>query len=614
MHTQLDSRRRFDIRILFFYSMMVILLGVLATHILHLQWVEHQKLAQQADRNRINIVPLLPVRGEIIDSKGRPLAMNRIAYQVMMIPERVENIDHSLQQLSGALKWRPAKLTHVRERVRRSRPDRPVLLDDKLKWDQVAPIAARLHHQGGIDVQVGTYRYYPYAETMSHLIGYLSLARSYDVQAGYLSTEFIGRTGIEHSFESTLHGQLGAQQEEVDAHGRRISVLERTAPEMGKQLQLTINAKIQQAAAKALGKRTGAVVVMDVQSGAVIALLSKPGYNTNRFITGLETKQWQAWLNDPRKPLLNRATQAAYPPASTFKLVSGLAGLRQRAALATGTTTCEGAVELADRKLRCWKRKGHKKLGMHRALVESCDVYFYELGDQLGMASISDEAERWGLGQKTGIALSPESRGTIPTHQPNMMEAIRQAGAHKRMKWFRGETMITAIGQGTLTVTPLQMARLATAVANGGRVLKPKLIVGAETRVLHQVDVQEDDLQRIRDAMFDVVNTPHGTAYWPMRGLPWKAAGKTGTAQVIAMSQDDDEQKAAPEYDRHKDHAWFMGYAPFEQPKIAFAVFVEHGGHGGSAAAPVAAAVIRAAVAEGLGESSLQIASGGKKP
>ncbi|MDX8407934.1 MAG: penicillin-binding transpeptidase domain-containing protein, partial [Mariprofundaceae bacterium] len=249
-------------------------------------------------------------------------------------------------------------------------------------------------------------------------------------------------------------------------------------------------------------------------------------------------------------------------------------------------------------------------IDMHRALVESCDVYFYELGDQLGMASISDEAERWGLGQKTGIALSPESRGTIPTHQPNMMAAIRQASAHKRMKWFRGETMITAIGQGTLTVTPLQMARLAAAIANGGQVLKPKLRMDGETVVLNQVDVQADHLQRIRDAMFDVVNTPHGTAYWPMRGSPWKAAGKTGTAQVIAMSQDDEEEKAAPEYDRHKDHAWFMGYAPFEQPKIAFAVFVEHGGHGGSAAAPVAAALIRAAANEGLGDAVVQVADG----
>jgi len=446
---------------------------------------------------------------------------------------------------------------------------------------------------------------------MSHLIGYLSLADSKDMQSGYLSTEFIGRTGIERSFESLLHGQLGSQQEEVDAHGRRISVLKRSASVMGQELTLTINAVVQSAAAKALGKRTGAVVVMDVQSGAVIALLSKPGFNTNRFITGLETEQWQSWLNDSRKPLLNRATQAAYPPASTFKLISALAGLRQRSALATGTTTCEGAIELADRKLHCWKRTGHQKIGLHRALVESCDVYFYELGDQLGMASISDEAERWGLGQKTGIALPPESRGSIPTHQPNMMAAIEQASKHKRQKWFRGETMITAIGQGAVTTTPLQVARLAAAIANGGKILKPKLRAGAETTVLNQVDVDPENLQKIRDSMFDVVNTPKGTAFWPMRNLPWKAAGKTGTAQVIAMSQDD-EDTAAPEYDRHKDHAWFMGYAPFDKPVIAFAVFVEHGGHGGSAAAPVAAAVIRAAESEALGGQDIvaQISTG----
>jgi len=599
MLTQLDTRRRFDLRIMFFFGATALLLGILAIHILHLQWIEHNKLAQQADRNRINVLPVLPVRGEIVDSKGRGLAINRIAYQVIMIPERVEMLDETLQQLAELLQWSQGKLEQVRLRIRRSRPDRPVLLDDKLKWATVAPIAARLHHLSGIDVQVGTYRYYPYADVMSHLIGYLSLARSEDMQEGFLSTEFIGRTGIEKSFESVLHGQLGSQQEEVDVHGRRISVLKSEAPVMGSQLQLTVNAKIQQAAAAALGKRTGAVVVMDVHNGAIIAMLSRPGYDTNQFITGLETEQWQAWLNDSRKPLLNRATQAAYPPASTFKLVTSLAGLRQQSALAIGTTTCEGSIELADRKLRCWKRTGHQKIDLHRAIVESCDVYFYELGDQLGMGVISDEAERWGFGLKTGIELPPESRGIIPTHNPNMMEAMRHVGNWKRMKWFRGETMITAIGQGAVTVTPLQMARFAAAIANGGDILKPQLNLAAEPVVQSKVDVDPAQLQAVRDAMFEVVNAPNGTAYWHMRGLPWKAAGKTGTAQVVSMSQDDEKDRT-PEYDRHKDHAWFMGYAPFKAPQIAFAVFVEHGGHGGSAAAPIAAAIIRAAEAEGI--------------
>lgn len=610
MHTQLDCRRRFDIRLIFFHGMLLLLLGILAAHILHLQWVEHQKLAQQADRNRINVVPLLPVRGEIVDARGRPLAVNRIAYQVIMIPERVEDIDRSLQKLAKSLGWSGSKLNKIRKRIRHARPDRPVLLDDKLTWETVAPIAARLHHTSGIDVQGGSYRYYPYGPTMSHLIGYLSLARRDDLRKGYLSTEFIGRTGVERAFEALLHGKPGSQQEEVDAHGRRISVLSKQPPEMGRELRLTVNAAIQQAASQALGERTGAVVVLDVRDGSVLAMLSKPGYDTNRFITGLESEQWQAWLKDPRKPLLNRATQAAYPPASTFKLITGLAGLRAQIPLATGRTVCEGALELADRKLRCWKRTGHQQIGLHRAIVESCDVYFYELGDQLGMAAISDEAERWGLGERTGIVLSPESRGIIPTHQPNMMAAIRQAGSHRRMKWFRGETMITAIGQGALTVTPLQMARLAAAIANGGKILRPRLNQEAPPQVLRQVDVSPEHLQRIRNAMHDVVHAPNGTAYWHMRGLEWEAAGKTGTAQVISMSQDEDAGRI-PEMDRHKDHAWFMGYAPFDKPEIAFAVFVEHGGHGGSAAAPVAAAVIRAAYEEHQGAREVQVARGG---
>jgi len=302
-------------------------------------------------------------------------------------------------------------------------------------------------------VEAGSYRYYPYAKLTSHLIGYLSLSQKKDDKTHHVSTEFIGRTGVEKSYEARLHGTLGSQLEEVDVQGRRIAVLSRTASAMGEKLRLALNVDVQQAAADALGDRTGAVVVLNVQTGGVIALLSQPGFDTNRFITGLESEQWESWLTDPEKPLLNRATQAAYPPASTFKLITGLAGLQQGAPLATGHTFCPGYVELADRKLRCWKHIGHGSVSLQKAIVQSCDVYFYKLGDQLGMDELSAAAQQWGLGEKTGIALSPESRGVIPAHRPYMMTAMNSA-SKKRRRWFRGETMITAIGQGALTTTP----------------------------------------------------------------------------------------------------------------------------------------------------------------
>ncbi|EAU53668.1 penicillin-binding protein 2 [Mariprofundus ferrooxydans] len=595
---QLEKRSRFDLRMLVFYVAVPLFMGLLLLQVLKLQWFEHDRYMLQAEQNRLNIVPTLPVRGEVIDAEGRGLAVNRIAYHVQLIPERVTRMDYTLHALANILHWSDVKLASVRKRIEHTRADRPVLLDDKLQWEQVSPLAARLHHFPGVDVESGSYRQYPYGALASHVIGYLSLARKGDLDAGYFPSEFVGRTGVEKAFEQQLHGVAGYQQEEVDAVGRRVAVLKRAPSKMGQTLQLALDIDIQQAASDALGDRTGAVVVLDVHTGAIIALLSKPGYDTNRFITGLESDQWNAWLNDPEKPLLNRAMQAAYPPASTFKLVTGFAGLEHHARLATGSTFCPGFVELADRKLRCWKHSGHGKISMHQALVESCDVFFYELGDELGMSAISDAAQEWGLGEKTGIELSPESRGSVPSQSPYMMSAIKN-NASKRKRWFRGETMITAIGQGTLTTTPLQIARLAAAIANGGKVLKPQLLAGAQAEVMHQVDVSAEQLNVIRKAMRSVVSDPHGTAHRVLANSPWDVAGKTGTAQVIKMSQDRKKIISQAQQEReYRDHAWFMGYAPYKNPKIAIAVLVEHGGHGGSAAGPVAAAVIRAMAAK----------------
>lgn len=586
MLSQLEIRQRFEGRMVMFQTAMVILLLLLMGRMITLQWLQHEGFRLQADQNRVNVVPVLPTRGTITDRFGNGLAVNHISYNVQVIPERVEQISSTLARLSQLLGWSDEQLASIEKRIRKSRSDRPVLLQDKLQWQQVAPLSARLHHFPGVDIQAGTHRYYPYAELASHLIGYLSLAHDDDLKKGYLANEYVGRSGLERMLEAQLHGKPGSQREEVNARGRRIAVLDKVAPEMGRHLRSTIDIRLQQAASKALGKRTGAVVVMDVHTGEVLTLLSQPGFDTNHFITGLEYEQWQQWLNDKRKPLLNRTTQAAYPPASTLKMVTGFAGLRHRIPLATGHTQCEGHLELYDRDLRCWKRKGHKHVTLYSGLVESCDVYFYELGDQLGMQRLGDEMHLWGFGEKTGIILSPEARGHVPPPE----QVLRNG---RTRPWYRGETMITAIGQGSTTVTPLQMARFAAAIANGGQILKPNLIIGQTPEIQRQIEINPKHLEKVRTAMRGVVDEAQGTAHAALAWAPWKAAGKTGTAQVIAMAQDDEEEDTDPVLDRHKDHAWFMGYAPYEQPQIAFAVFVEHGGHGGSDAAPVAAAIIK---------------------
>jgi len=591
---QLEIRQRFETRMLCFFLATPVLLGLLLFQTMQLQWFEHDKYQLQADQNRLNIMPVLPVRGEIFDANGKGLAINRIDYRVSLIPERVGDLDATLATLSQMLHWSDNHQRVLRKRIQRTRPDRSVLLDDKLQWSEVAPLAARLHHFSGIDVQAGSYRQYPFAELTSHVIGYLALANQDDVQAGFLPSEFVGRSGVEKAFETSLHGHLGHQREEIDAHGRRVAVLHTTSPVMGDSIHLALDADIQQAASDALGERTGAVVVMDVNNGGIVAMLSKPGYDTNQFITGLESAQWQAWLNNPEKPLLNRAIQAAYPPASTFKLVTALAGLDHAAHLAEGSTFCPGYVEFSDRKLHCWKRRGHNTVSMHKALMQSCDVYFYQLADQLGMAAISDAALSWGLGVKTGIDLLSESRGIIPAQSPYMMAAIKDTQS-RRKKWFRGETMITGIGQGALTTTPLQIARLAAAIANGGYILKPQILAGQQAEVLRQVDVSPKHLQSIQSAMRDVVRQPKGTAHRALASARWPVAGKTGTAQVVKLSGAKKSKLSAAQIKRHhQDHAWFMGYAPYDKPQIAIAVFVEHGGSGGSNAAPVAAAIIEA--------------------
>ncbi len=588
MWSQLKIRQRYEQRIQLSIFILVCLLCILFGRMVQMQWVQHQQHLTQAENNRIHVSPILPTRGVMFDRFGLGLAVNEVSYQVTLIPERVEDLEQTLKALQGLMQWSAHKMKRMHKRIEQSRSDRAVLLMDKLPWLAVAPLAARLHHYAGLDVVASTHRYYPYAVATSHMVGYLSLVRQADIQKGYLRTEYVGRSGLERILEARLHGTLGYKHEEVDAKGRRVSILKTVLPSMGDNIHLSLDVQLQMVAAQALGDRTGAVVVMDVHTGEVLTLLSQPGYDNNKFIMGLEVEQWNAWLNDEQRPLLNRTTQAAYPPASTMKMVTAFAGLVHHLPLAHGTTQCPGYIELADRKIRCWKKRGHGQVDLHDALVHSCDVYFYEMGDALGMGRLTAEARRWGFAEKTGINLPPESRGLLP----------ETSALQGRKKWYRGETMIAAIGQGAVTVTPLQMARFAAAIANGGTILTPLLEKGEARRVVRTLEVKATHLKQIRDGMRDVVAKATGTAHKALGAAAWAVAGKTGTAQVVVMSRD--ESRSFSKAKNHQDHAWFMGYAPFDKPQVAIAVFVEHGGHGGSDAAPVARAIVDALAAQAV--------------
>ncbi|MDQ6951791.1 MAG: penicillin-binding protein 2 [Mariprofundales bacterium] len=568
-------------------GIMLLLLLVVTGRLVQLQWKQHEGLFLQAEENRMEMVPELPLRGEILDRHGVVLAQNRVSYRLSLIPERVEHLSATLDFLGAQLAWSTRQRQLIARRIRHHRPDRPVLLQDKLIWSRAAPIASRQYHWPGIEIEASSYRYYPFSKQTSHLIGYLALANRHDLHQGVHSGELVGRSGVERAFERQLHGTAGYRQEEVDARGRRVRILSREPSQVGKPVRLSIDIVLQQAASAALGSRTGAVAVLDVHSGEVLALLSKPGYNTNLFITGLEQARWNQWLADPSKPLLNRAIQAAYPPASTMKLITALAGFRFHAPLVHSTTVCKGFLTLADRKLRCWKHRGHGRIGITRAIIESCDVFFYRLGDQLGMAHLSVTARDWGLGERTGIELFGEVKGHIPGANPHHIREQR--------RWYRGEIMISAIGQGSVTTTPLQMARVAATIANGGKLLRLTLLANQPPQIERQIVVQGDTLQTIRQAMRHVVSSWSGTGHRALSQAKLATAGKTGTAQVVRTKRDAHGNKIKGRVmQRDRDHAWFMGYAPFQHPEIALAVFVEHGGHGGKVAGPIARAIIDA--------------------
>ncbi|HID37608.1 MAG TPA: penicillin-binding protein 2, partial [Ghiorsea sp.] len=528
MWNQFEIRQRYNWRIYVFLGAVVCMVLILFVRMVQLQWVQYSKHFVQSEDNRIHVSPILPTRGMMTDRNGLGLAVNEVSYKITLIPEHVEDLEKTLTSVQSLMGWKDSEIERLKKRIEQSRSDRAVLLKDQLPWLFVAPLAARLHHYSGINVVAGTHRRYPHALTTAHMVGYLSRVRDVDVAKGYLRIEYVGRSGLERILEERLHGELGYKHEEVNARGRRIALLKTVRPTTGENIQLSLDVELQDVAAEALKGRTGAVVVMDVHTGEVLVLLSMPGYDSNKFITGLNNKQWKSWLEDIERPLLNRTTQAAYPPASTLKMVTSFGGIAAGIRLASGETQCPGYVELADRRIRCWKKKGHGTVDLHDSLVHSCDVYFYEMGDALGMSRLSKAIKNWGFGEKTGINLPPESRGNVPSER-------HPSGRN----WYRGETMITAIGQGATTVTPLQMARFAAAIANDGKILTPLLEKGEVVRLIREIDIDKASLDKVRQAMRDVVANPKGTAYWQLSRAKWTVAGKTGTAQVVKMSDDE---------------------------------------------------------------------------
>lgn len=568
---------------------------ILLARLWYLQVIRAENYTELSEQNRTRYIPVEPPRGSIFDRNGDLLVENRPAFSVTVIRQEVKEPEILLVRLNALLGVPYADLQRKYEQARRYPPYLPAPLVNDIGRDAMELLQEKSYELPGVMVKVVPVRTYTHDETGAHLFGYIGEVTESDLQnprlSGYRPGDLIGKTGLEKHLEQHLRGTSGDRRIEVDARGRELRQLEGVAPIPGRKVYLTIDAGLQQVAEAAFGDQAGAAVAIDVETGEVLAMASRPTFDPSLFSGGISVKQWDELINNPQHPLQNRAIQGQYPPGSTFKLVSALAALRAGVATPETTVNCTGSITLGknNQVIRCWNRSGHGYVNLHRALKESCDVWFYEVGLKLGIEKLAETAFAMGMGQTLDFPLDGEKKGLIPTK------------AWKKQRfgqgWFNGETAIAAIGQGYVLATPMQLATMTAVVANGGKVLRPhvvkrieeldgRVVLEPKPEILQSLPLPPGMYASIRRGMEAVVHEPGGTAAsCRLRGL--RVAGKTGTAQVVKTR----EVKAANDPVALRDHALFVAFAPADKPKIAVAVIVEHGGHGGSAAAPVARAI-----------------------
>lgn len=557
-----------------------------------------EEYRRQAENNRTRVVTLKPPRGILYDRNGTPLVSNLPSFDISIVPEDVGQEKDVVARLASILGLDPDDVEERIADLKLRRPYEPVKIKENADWRDVTRIEARRIDLPGVVVEVENRRRYLYDVLGAHLVGYIGKVTpeqlKEELYKGFPREIQVGQYGIERSFDKFLVGQPGEKLIEVNAAGREIRLLGRREPTPGDDLQLTLDLAVQRAAEESLGDRPGAVVALDLPSGEVLAMVSRPAFNPNDFSAGISRSRWSRLRDHGGFPMTNRAIQNAFPPGSTFKIAMAAAGLESGVITPETAVTCTGAIRFGNRDFRCWKAGGHGRVSLHRAIVESCDVYFYELGRKLGVDRIAETAKALSLGMQTGIPLPSERGGLIPTAE--WKERARG------QPWYPGETLSVAIGQGYVLTTPIQLATMSSAVGNGGEWRRPSVVRAVRPhadwtfRSLEESErvaseIKPETLAFIREGLRGVVHEPGGTGHAArVEGLD--IGGKTGTAQVVSLRERREAREA-----RFRDHAWFVAVAPVANPRIAVAVFVEHGGHGGSAAAPVARKVIEAYLA-----------------
>jgi len=586
-------KKRTDIATL----VIIFFIAVIIARLWFLQIYSGSQYREKADNNRVRMLDIVAPRGNVLDAEGRTIITNRPSFNIVWVKEDSPDPDEIIKQLSLILNEEIAVLLKkVREAVDNPKHI-PILLKEDIDWKTLVYIENNHYDLPGVRIEVLPRRNYLFDDLASHMIGYTGEVNQQELGEmqweQYQPGDQIGKRGFEKFYEEELRGEKGTVYMEVDAHGFEQRQLKGKEPLPGNDLQLTIDLDLQLEAENAMEGRAGAVIAMDVNSGRILAFASAPPLHLEDFVGGISTKNWQRLLEDIKRPLVHKTIQGQYPPGSTYKIVTALAGLSKGVINPNTVFYCSGSMAFGNRRYGCWKAGGHGPVSLHRALAESCDVYFYKVGLLVGVDVLAEYANNLGLGHKTNIAFEYEKSGLIPTANWKKLA--------KGEPWQEGETLSISIGQGFNLVTPLQVCQMTSALANGGILYKPLLvekIIDPEGQIIRKIEPEVDVelvgldkyLALIRDGLVGAVNDRHGTGK-EARLKDITVAGKTGTAQVVTMAKFKEVDEEDVAY-KHRDHAWFTSFAPAENPEIAVTVLVEHGGHGGSAAAPVAKKVL----------------------
>jgi penicillin-binding protein 2 len=582
----------------------LIAFGLLAARFFYLQVVRHDVYQAKAEDNRISIVPVLPNRGLLVDRNGLVLARNYSGYTLEIFPRKVSNVEQTIDELAELIEIQPRDRARFRKLVAETRNAESLPIRTRLSDEEAAKFAANRYRFEGVEIKARLFRQYPYGEIASHVIGYMGRIDQADqarleeegLDANYRGTDFIGKSGVEASYEQELHGTTGFEQVEIDAAGRGIRTLSRTPSQPGNNVTLTLDMRLQQVAESAFGERRGALVAIEPASGDVLALVSKPGFDPNQFVDGIDPLYWGELNNSPDRPLNNRAVAGLYPPGSTFKPYMALAALELGKRRPSSTIHDPGYFEFGGRRFRDSKPGGNGVVDLYKSIVMSSDTYYYMVANDLGIDAIAGFMKHFGFGARSGIDLQGEAAGVLPSPEWKLKRFKRP----EQQKWYAGETISIGIGQGYNAYTPIQLAVAMATLANGGTMYKPRLMAqvdnprtaerrALEPEIAHRVPLRPEHVEFVKRAMVGV--NKEGTGARAFAGAPYTSGGKTGTAQLIGIKQNEkyDESKVA---ERFRDHSLFIAFAPLDSPRIALAVIVENGGFGARAAAPIARTVL----------------------